>query len=148
MVDLGDPGAQPMLAAARAMDAVLRCAREMSTASRADRHRLLERILPTFAELRRLSREHFASRARIPASIDALYDAINQLVEMPGLPDSGPPAEHECPACHSPLLRKDRYGNPTTEKPHIIYCGPCVGIVMPPLFSLTSIDEGFSIEAL
>ncbi|WP_422928867.1 hypothetical protein [Singulisphaera sp. PoT] len=144
MIDLSIPSAQPMLAAAKAMDAILRTAREMSVVSRKDRLWLQERIAPTFEDLRKLSREHFAGKSGIPKTLDALEEAIAQLAELPGVPDDGPPAKHRCPACWTGLVRQDKFGHPTAGLASIVYCASCVGLVMPSLFSLTSVDGGFS----
>jgi hypothetical protein len=79
--DLDDPVARLILAASRALDAVLIAARQMTVACSKERRRLRADCDPTFAELRRLAREHFADRAAIPPAIDELERLVGELAE-------------------------------------------------------------------
>ena len=95
-----------------------------------------------------MSREQFAERPDIPPAIDQLEQALAQLANLPGVPETGPPSEYECPACGAALKRLDRFGFPKPDKPELIYCCPCLDVIMPPLDILRSWDGGFGTELL
>lgn len=147
MLDLDHPMSQHVFAAARAEDAILISARDMTTASRQERARLQAGCAPAFAELRRLSRDHFAERTAIPAAIDGLEQALAQLAAS-GVAEPGPRAEYTCPVCRGELYRCDQYGFPVAENPTTIYCSPCLNVIMPFLEVLRGWEHGFGTDAI
>jgi hypothetical protein len=146
MLDLDHPMTQYIFAAAGAEDAVLIAARQMTVSSSQERARLRDRCTAAFAELRRLARDHFADRPAIPSAIDALELAMVGLASLSGVPEHGPPAQYECPACGTALERRGKNGFPAPENPTDIYCSPCLQIIMPSLSVLRSWEGGFGTD--
>jgi hypothetical protein len=148
MLDLSHPMSRHIFTAARAEDAILITARAMTVATRWERLRLREGCAAAFEELRRLGRDQFADRSVIPLAIDDLERALSELARLPGVPDDGPSAEYECPACGADLERRGKYGFPAPRNPTDIYCGRCLEIIMPPLLTLRSLKDGFGTDAI
>jgi hypothetical protein len=147
VLDLDHPMSQHIFAAARPEDAILMAARHMTAASREDRARLQAGCAPAFAELRRLSRDHFADCTAIPAAINGLEQALAQLAAS-GTVATGPRAEFKCPDCGGDLYRCDQYGFPMKVKPTEIYCSPCLDVIMPFLEILRGCEHGFGTDAI
>jgi hypothetical protein len=147
VLNLDHPMTQHIFAASRAEYAILMAARHMTAASREERARLQARCAPAFAELRRLSRDHFADCKAIPAAIDGLEQAIAQLVAS-GTVATGPRAEFKCPDCGGELYRCDQYGFPMKVNPTEIYCGACLDVIMPFLQELRGWEHGFGTDAI
>jgi hypothetical protein len=149
MIDQHHPMSEHIFAAARAEDAVLIAARNMTVAARRARVRLRDGCAPAFVELRRLSCDYFADHRAIPPAIDELERALTELAGLPGVPDDGPSAEYKCPACGAELTRHGKSGFPAPDNPpDIIYCDRCLDIVMPPLQKLRSLEDGFGTDAI
>jgi hypothetical protein len=148
--DLDDPVAKLILAASRALDAVLIAAREMTVACRKERRRLRAGCDPTFAELRQLAREHFAGRAAIPPAINELERLVGELAEVGAgrVPEDGPAARFRCPACRAWLCRMSRTGCWAPFRPVTICCLRCLARLVAPRRVLESIDEGFGTDAI
>ncbi|QEL18637.1 hypothetical protein [Limnoglobus roseus] len=145
--DLHSPLNQAIFAASRAMDAVLRACREMTVAGREERARLRDRCLPAFAEMRRLARDYFADRATIPPAIDTLERAVAELAGLP-VPDVVPMARFQCPACHSRLERRNRYGGWAPFRPTNIFCGRCLHFITLALRTLETWEGGFGTDGI
>jgi hypothetical protein len=148
MLYLDHPMTKHVFAAARAEDAVLMAARHMTVAARQERQRLQDGCAPAFAELRRLSRDHFADCPAIPPAIDELEQAIARLAELPGVPEQAPPAEYKCPACAAALARRGKHGVLAPDNPTDIYCSSCLQSIMPSLSALRSWEGGFGTDAI
>ena len=148
--DLDHPVAKLILAASRALDAVLIAARQMTVVCRAERRRLRDSCDPTFAELRRLAREHFADRAAIPPAIDELERSVGELAEAGAgrVPEDGPPARFRSPACRAWLCRMSRTGCWAPFRPATICCRRCLARLVAPRLVLGSIEEGFGTDAI
>lgn len=148
MLDLNHPMTEHIFAAARAEDTILIAARHMTVATREERMTWRDNCASAFAELRRLSRDHFADSSAIPPAIDSLERSLTELAELPGIPEQGPPAEFKCPFCGAILERRDIYGRLAPENPTNIYCAPCLRIIMPSLLALRSREGGFCTDCI
>jgi hypothetical protein len=147
LADLNSPMSKAIFAAARAEDAVLLAARNMTVAGSVERARLRDGCSPAFAEMRRLARDHFADRPAIPSAIDALERAVAELAALP-VPEAVPPARFQCPACRSRLERRGKYGFWAPFRPTDIYCGRCLQLIMPALAALRTWEGGFGTDAI
>lgn len=140
MLNINHPMSQHIFAASRSLDRVLLVAIKMTVATRQERMRLRNVCVPVFIELRQLGQEHFANCTTIPVTIDVLERSLAELTELPGVPKDGPSAELNCPACGSTLMR--------VEHPKGLCCSPCLQIINPPLWALSSWDGGFGCDAI
>lgn len=148
MLDLNDPKTGHIFAVARATDTILGAARRMSVSTRCERVNLQEICVQAIRELRRLRLHYFADRPAIPSTLDTLETLVARLAALPGVPEDGPPADHECPACGAALERRGLHGHLALDLPSYIYCNPCVGLIMNPLATLGSWESGFGPDAI
>ncbi len=146
MLDPDHPMSKYISAAAYADGDILENAKRITRSARQDRLQVRDGCIPAFAELRRLARDHFADQPAILPAIDELEQALGRLVDLPGVPEKGSPAEHTCPACGTALDHR-KYGFPSLNNPTDIYCSPCLDIIMPALCELRSCD-GFRTDAI
>lgn len=148
MLDLDHPSSRFVFAAAQAVWAIHAAAKSMTVAPRRERLRLRDGSGPAFVELRRLARGHFADRPAIPPAIDDLERALSDLANRPGPPADGPLAQFDCPACGDALQRRGLYGKPAPTNPTDIYCSRCLEGIWSSLLILSSMGEGFGIDAI
>lgn len=146
--DLDSPGSQRILAAAHALGTIHTAAKSMTVAPRRERIRLRDGCTSAFETLRRLACSHFTDRPAIPPAINELEKALSELADLSGLPDDGPLAQFECPACGNALQRRGLYGKPAPIEPTDIYCSQCLDRVWPSMLILSSIGKGFGIDAI
>jgi hypothetical protein len=153
MLDLDHPLTPHIFAASRALSAIGNAGHKITISARRERLRLRDQCADAFAELRRLSREHFADCPEIPPAIDELEQALSSLAELPGVPDDGPPAEDFCPVCGQSVKHRRARGLlpfllslmfPTP--PLGIYCSQCLDVIMPSIYRLTSGETGFGTD--
>lgn len=148
MIDVDHPMSEHIFAAARAEDAILTAAKQMTVATRQQRTRLCEKCAWAFADLRRLSCTYFPGCPAIPPAIDALERSLSGLATMPGVPEQGPLVEFTCPACGTAIRRHGRFWFSARKSRSEIYCSKCLQIIMPSLEILSSCEEGFGTEAI
>jgi len=145
LANLDDPMTRATFAAARAQDAVLLAARDMTVAGSRRRAILRDGCASDFAELRRFARDHFADRRAIPPAIEALERAVAELAALP-VPELIPSARFRCPVCRSRLERRGQYGIWAPFRPTHVYCGWCLRAVIPALRALQTWQGGFGTE--
>ena len=146
MLNLDHPMTQHIFAASRAEDAILIAAKLMTAVSRQESAQLQAGFATAFAELRRLSRDHFADCTAIPATIDVLEQALAQLAASRAA--TGPRPECKCPTCSGNLGQCPSSvfwgpGDPTT-----VYCSACLQMIMPFLQLLRWWEQGFGTDAI
>jgi hypothetical protein len=143
MLDLDDPGANRVLAAARQLDFILDLAKRLTTQRDAWRTRVFHIIQPAFAALRWLNAKHYGTDPEISAAVEQLESSVTQLATLVALPsgenDIGEfSIPSQCPVCSAGLMM-------LSEDPHRAYCSACLDRIIP---SLTHCESLFGTDGI
>jgi len=140
MLDLDHPHSANIFAAARQLDLILDCCKQITLEEGPHRLFVLEIMRPAFAALRWLNEFRFDNSASLATDVDALE---SQATALAGFPSQSPGQRKygghaTCPACGKPPRKADKYD----PKP---YCPHCLNVVMP---AYCSVSDGFGTEAI
>lgn len=138
MLDLDHPHSANIFAAARQLDLILDCCKQMTLAEGPHRLFVLEIMRPAFAALRWLNEFRFDNSASLAKGVDALESQATALAQLPSqFPGQrGYGSLAACPVCGKTPRKPDKYD----PKP---YCPHCLKVVMP---SYGSVSDGFGTE--
>jgi hypothetical protein len=137
VLDLDHPQSRYVFAAAHQLGLIQQFIKKMTYSSR--RAELLASIEPAFVALRWLNDKHFGASAKTKASIEHLWQRLNEFAGEAVVAEG----RNRCTSCGGELTVSEYPGLPTDR-----YCSPCYSRVAPALEAVESLEAGFGTVAI